>query len=164
MVQHGSGPYAGPRQLAQPDRGLLLDRSAQAAHPERLREFGQSEAERDGLPGPLPTGRQTPSGPSRDVICAYSLPSSRSDALQPAGCGAVIRHRNCESGYLAVGGQNVLNNESVAVIDKPAINEKAPQTPICWHVGQSAGDDRRSRSSFNPDRILDGGTIHRGRP
>jgi hypothetical protein len=59
MVQHRSGSYAGSRQLAQSDRGLLLGRSAQAAYPKRLPEPGRSAAERDGLPGSLPTGRQT---------------------------------------------------------------------------------------------------------
>jgi hypothetical protein len=35
------------------------------------------------------------------VTCTCSWPSSRNDMLQPAGYGAVIRHRNCESRYLA---------------------------------------------------------------
>jgi hypothetical protein len=38
--------------------GLLLDRSAEVAHPEQLQQPGRSEAQGDGLPGALPAARQ----------------------------------------------------------------------------------------------------------
>jgi hypothetical protein len=54
MAEHHPRPHPGPRQLAQPDRGLLLHRPAQAPHAQRFCEPRLAPRPADAVPTALP--------------------------------------------------------------------------------------------------------------